>query len=179
LRPAVSTPAWIGCPRRFPRRARRWASFEAGIPLARELEVRAPLLAKAIKATPNFLDAADVALDRANPTLELTIKLLRAGTPTIKADPQRVVTGPFDLAPAVSNLLTGVLGDENTIKGLFGDDSYGMGPGTLDGFGLGAVAVEPGNQPAPGYGPPHTDRYFTRISAVFNCTMFGVLRARP
>ncbi len=28
----------------------------------------------------------------------------------------------FDLAPAISNLLTGILGDDNTIKSLFGDD---------------------------------------------------------
>ncbi len=145
---------------------------EAGLPLARELEARAPQLATAIRAAPNFLDAAGVAIDRSQPTLELTRRLLRAGTPTIKADPQRVVTGPFDLAPAISNLLTGVLGDENTIKSLFGDDSNGIGPGTLDRSGLGAVAVEPGNQQ--GYPPEHVNRNFTRISAVFNCTMFGV-----
>ena len=49
----------------------------------------------------------------------------KAGEPTIEADPTRVVTGAFDLAPAISNLLTGVLGDENTIKALFGDDGEG------------------------------------------------------
>ncbi|MDQ3730228.1 MAG: MlaD family protein [Actinomycetota bacterium] len=145
---------------------------EAGLPLAREVEARAPQLAAAIGATPGFLDAVDVALDRSEPTLDLTRKLLRAGAPTIIADPRRVVTGPFDLAPAISKLLTGVLGDENTIKSLFGDDSNGFGPGTLDRSGLGAVAVEPGNQQ--GYPAENENRNFLRISAVFNCTMFGV-----
>jgi hypothetical protein len=83
-----------------------------------------------------------------------------------------VVTGPFDLAPAVSNLLTGVLGDENTIKALFGDDGKGTAAGTLDRFGLGAVSNEPGNQP--GYPASNVNRNMFRISAVFNCTMFGV-----
>ena len=145
---------------------------EAGLPLARELRARAPLLAAAIQEAPSFLDATEVALDRSAPTLDLTRQLLRAGAPTIKADPRRVVTGPFDLAPAISNLLTGVLGDEHTIGGLFGDDSGGTGPGTLDRAGLGAVSVEPGNQE--GYPPDHDPRNFFRISAVLNCTMFGV-----
>lgn len=145
---------------------------EAGLPLAREAEARAPQLAEAIDAAPDFLYAADVALERAEPTLELTRRLLRAGAPTIEADPKRVVTGPFDLAPAISNLLTGVLGDENTIRALFGDDSNGIGPGTLDRFGLGAISVEPGNQP--GYPAENANRNFVRISAVLNCTMFGV-----
>jgi ABC-type transporter Mla subunit MlaD len=145
---------------------------EASLPLARELEARAPQLASAIEAAPGFIDGADVALARSEPTLDLTRKLLRAGAPTIKADPSRVVTGPFDLAPAISNLLTGVLGDKHTIKALFGDDSNGVGPGTLDRSGLGAVAVEPGNQA--GYPPDNQNRNFIRISAVFNCTMFGV-----
>lgn len=145
---------------------------EAGQPLARELESGAPQLATAIGASPGFLDDAGVVLDRVGPTLDLTRRLLRAGEPTIKADPQRVVTGAFDLAPAISNLLTGVLGDEHTIKAQFGDDSGGLGPGTLDRSGLGAVAVEPGNQP--GYPADHENRNFLRISAVLNCTMFGV-----
>ena len=145
---------------------------EAGLPLAEDVEASAPELASALGSAPGFLDDAGVVLDHAAPTLELTRKLLRAGEPTIRADPTRVVTGPFDLAPATSNLLTGVLGDENTIKALFGDDSGGDGPGTLDRSGLGAVAVEPGNQP--GYPADHQNRNFVRISAVLNCTMFGV-----
>lgn len=145
---------------------------EAGVPLAREVEASAPELASAINAAPGFLDDAEVVLDRSGPTLDLTRRLLKAGEPTIKADPTRVVTGAFDLAPATSNLLTGVLGDENTIKGLFGDDSGGVGPGTLDRFGLGAVSVEPGNQP--GYPASNVNRNMFRISAVLNCTMFGV-----
>ncbi len=145
---------------------------EAGVPLAREVEQSAPELASAIGSAPEFLDGAQVAIDEATPTLELMRKLLKAGEPTIKADPTRVVTGAFDLAPAVSNLLTGVLGDENTIKGLFGDDGKGTAAGTLDRFGLGAVSNEPGNQP--GYPATNANRNMFRISAVFNCTMFGV-----
>lgn len=144
----------------------------AGQPLARELGAGAGQLADAVEKAPDFLADADAVLERTQPTLELTRKLLVAATPTIAADPQRVVTGAFDLAPAISNLLTGALGDENTIKGLFGDDSGGVGPGTLDRFGLGAVTVEPGNQA--GYPAEHVDRNFFRISAVLNCTMFGV-----
>ena len=145
---------------------------EAGIPLAQELQASAPGLARAIEATPGFLEDADVVLGRAAPTLELTRRLLVAGDPTIRADPKRVVTGPFDLAPALSNLLTGVLGDDNTIKALFGDDSGGLGPGTLDRSGLAAVAVEPGDQP--GYPPSNENRNMLRISALLNCEMFGV-----
>ncbi|MDX6587488.1 MAG: phospholipid/cholesterol/gamma-HCH transport system substrate-binding protein [Solirubrobacterales bacterium] len=145
---------------------------EAGIPLSEEVEASAPELASAIGAAPEFLDGAEVALDHAGPTLDLTRRLLKAGEPTIKADPTRVVTGAFDLAPAISNLLTGVLGDENTIKALFGDDGKGTDAGTLDRFGLGAVSNEPGNEP--GYPASNVNRNMFRISAVFNCTMFGV-----
>ncbi|MEJ7875161.1 MAG: MlaD family protein [Solirubrobacterales bacterium] len=145
---------------------------EAGGPLARELQAAAPGLATAIEAAPSFFGDAGAAIDDVTPTLELTRRLLIAGEPTIRADPERVVTGAFDLAPALSNLLTGVLGDDNTIKALFGDDSGGTGPGTLDRSGLGALAVEPGNQP--GYPAEHADRAFIRLSAVFNCETFGV-----
>lgn len=152
-------------------------------PLAEELRAGAPGLADLLAKTPSFLDDTTAVIDRTTPTLNLTRELLKAGTPTIVADPKRVVTGAFDLAPAISNLLTGVLGDNNTIKALFGDDSFvgfeeqgdpdGDGtPGTLDGYGLGAVAVEPGNQA--GYPAEHEDRHFLRISAVLNCEMFGV-----
>ncbi len=148
------------------------SAAEAGVPLAQEVEASAPQLASAIDAAPGFLEDAGFAIDESTPTLELTRRLLKAGEPTIKADPTRVVTGAFDLAPAVSNLLTGVLGDENTIKGLFGDDGKGTAAGTLDRFGLGAVSNEPGNQP--GYPASNVNRNMFRISAVFNCTMFGV-----
>jgi hypothetical protein len=83
------------------------------------------------------------------------------GTPTIEADPSRVVTGPFDLAPAISNLLRGVLGEDETIEVLFNEK-----------FGFGAVAREPGNQP--GYPANYADRRFLRVSAVLNCEGFGV-----
>lgn len=141
---------------------------EEGAPLARDLEAAAPQLAAVLEDSPGFLAAAGAVIDRTTPTLQRTRKLLRAGTPTIVSDPERVVTGAFDLAPAISNLLTGTLGDETSIKALFGDDSGGVpGAGTLDGFGLGAVTVEPGQ---PGY----ENRNWFRIAAVLNCTMFGV-----
>lgn len=145
---------------------------EAGVPLAEEVAARAPDLAAAIDRAPSFLENAEVAIDESTPTLELTRRLLKKGAPTIKVDPTRVVTGPFDLAPAVSNLLTGVLGDSNTIKALFGDDGKGTAEGTLDRYGLGAVSNEPGNQLF--YPASNANRNFVRVSAVLNCTMFGV-----
>ena len=42
-----------------------------------------------------FLDDSVATINRTTPTLRLTRRLLRAGTPTIEADPQRVVTGAF------------------------------------------------------------------------------------
>jgi virulence factor Mce-like protein len=145
---------------------------EASTPLAREVAAAAPGLATALELLPGFLDDARGAMTRTEPTLELTRKLLVDATPTILADPQRVVTGAFDLAPAVSNLLTGVFGDENTFKALFGDDSYGFGEGTLDNSGFGAVAVDPGNQLF--YPEWNENRNFVRISMVLNCSIFGV-----
>jgi hypothetical protein len=83
-----------------------------------------------------------------------------------------VVTGPFDLGPALSNLLTGVLGDSHTFAALFGDDSGGKGKGTLEREGLGAVSVEPANQP--GYPAGFADRRMVRITGVLNCESFGL-----
>jgi hypothetical protein len=145
---------------------RRAAS--AATPLARDLRAMSPALATALDQMPGFLDDAVAVIGRTTPTLKLTRKLLRAGTPTIEADPKRVVTGAFDLAPAISNLLKGTIGNEHSIRALFGDDSGGVaGAGTLDEFGLGAVTTEPGQ---PGY----ENRNWFRISAVLNCTMFGI-----
>ena len=135
----------------------------ATTPLARELASGAPQLAETLRLAPPFIDDAEFVVDRATPTLKLTRDLLAASEPTIKADPQRVVTGPFDLAPAVSNLFRGILGGDTTFDAFFG------APVSQRGFG--AVAVEPGNQA--GY-PPGYDRNFLRISAVVNCEAFGV-----
>jgi ABC-type transporter Mla subunit MlaD len=140
----------------------------ATTPLARDLRATAPQLATALDQTPGFLDDSVAVIRRTTPTLKLTRGLLRAGTPTIEADPTRVVTGAFDLAPAISNLLKGTLGNEHSIRALFGDDSGGVpGAGTLDEFGLGAVTTEPGQA---GF----ENRNMFRISAVLNCTMFGL-----
>jgi ABC-type transporter Mla subunit MlaD len=144
----------------------------AGRPLAVQLLDGAPRLASALDKAPDFLDDAGFFLRDTRPTLQLTKQLLHAGAPTIASDPQRVVTGPFDLGPALANLLTGVLGDSHTFAALFGDDSGGEGKGTLGRQGLGAVTVEPGNQV--GWPASYSDRNFLRISAVINCEMFGL-----
>jgi len=141
-------------------------------PFADQLRIGAPRLGRLLERAPGFLDDLGFALRQSRPTLDLTRKLLVSGAPTIAADPQRVVTGAFDLAPAVSNLLKGILGGPETIKGFFGDDKNG-GPETREGFGfgLGAVATEPGNQP--GYPADWADRNFIRVTAVLNCESFG------
>ncbi len=137
----------------------------AARPLAVELRDGAPQLATALDRAPSFLSDLRSFLGRARPTLVDTRRLLRAGAPAIEAQPTRVVTGPFDLAPAISNLLRGVLGEDETIEVLFNEK-----------FGLGAAADEPGNQP--GYPADHTDRHFMRVTAVLNCEGFGV-EVRP
>ena len=147
------------------------SAAEAGRPLAQEVGSGAPQLAEALREAPDFLDDAESFVDDTRPTLALTKKLTKKAGPTIAADPDRVVTGPFDLGPALSNLLTGVLGDEFTFQALFGDDSGGQGSGTLGNSGLGAVSVEPGNQI--GYPSGFKDRNFGRVTAVINCTVFG------
>ncbi|MEA2348883.1 MAG: phospholipid/cholesterol/gamma-HCH transport system substrate-binding protein [Thermoleophilaceae bacterium] len=144
----------------------------AGRPLAQQLLAASPRLATALRKAPGFLDDTEFFLDDTEPTLDLTRKLLRAGAPTIAANPDRVVTGPFDLGPALSNLLTGVLGDSHTFGALFGDDSNGKGKGTLERSGLGAVSVEPAN--VPGYPAGFADRRMTRITGVLNCESFGL-----
>ena len=147
------------------------SAADAGRPLAEQLLAASPRLASALRKAPGFLDDAEAFLDDTDPTLDLTRKLLRAGAPTIAANPDRVITGPFDLGPALSNLLTGVLGDSHTFAALFGDDSGGEGKGTLGRVGLGAVSVEPGNQV--GYPAGFADRNFTRITGVLNCQTVG------
>lgn len=149
---------------------------DAGLPLARDLARSSPALARSLRALPGFTRDADAGLERLRPTLKATRRLVRAAAPTIAADPQRVLTGPFDLVPAFSNLLTGVLGDENLIKGLFGDDSGGVGEGTLDNWGFGAVTVEPANQLL--YPADHAMRRMARLSVVLNCEVFSV-EVRP
>ncbi|MTD42768.1 MCE family protein [Conexibacter sp. W3-3-2] len=141
-------------------------------PLADQLRAGAPGLGRLLDRAPGFLDDLRFALRQSGPTLELTRKLLVSGAPTIAADPQRVVTGAFDLAPAVSNLLKGILGGDETIRAFFGDEKDG-GPESRPGygFGLGAATTEPGNQP--GFPADWTDRKFLRVTALLNCEAFG------
>ena len=154
--------------RRLPATVRRGRSTMASLrrtataarPLAVELRDGAPQLATAVQRAPGFLGDLRSFLVRARPTLQLTHRLLRAAGPTIEAGPTRVVTGAFDLAPAISNLLRGVLGEDETIEVLFNEK-----------FGLGAASAEPGNQP--GYPAEHADRRFMRVTAILNCEAFG------
>jgi phospholipid/cholesterol/gamma-HCH transport system substrate-binding protein len=149
------------------------ATAKATRPLAAELSAGAPQLRAALDKAPQFLSDVRAALKEGAPTLDLTRKLLVAGAPTIEADPQRVVTGSFDLAPALSNLLKGILGGDDTIRAFFGDDKYGKPenrPGF--GFGFGAVSSEPGNQS--GYPADWKDRHFVRIDTIFNCQTLGL-----
>lgn len=145
----------------------------AGRPLGRQLSAVAPGLQTLLQRTPSFLQDVRFAVRQARPTLELTRQLLVAAAPAIAADPQRVVTGAFDLAPALSNLLKGILGGDETIRGLFGDDKDG---GAEDrkgfGFGLGAVTSDPGTYSDAPAG--YRDRNFIRVTAGVTCQSFGV-----
>ncbi len=142
-------------------------------PLATELDAAAPGLSSLLDKAPGFIDDLRAAVKQGGPTLDLTRRLLISAGPTIEADPTRVVTGSFDLAPALSNLLKGILGGDDTIKALFGDEKDG-GPESRPGFGfgLGAAATEPGNQP--GYPADWADRRFLRVGGILNCESFGV-----
>lgn len=146
---------------------------DATSPLAAQLAEGAPGLSRLLDRAPGFIDDVRGALRLGRPTLELTRRLLIDGAPTVKADPQRVVTGSFDLAPALSNLLKGILGGDDTIKGFFGDERNGAAesrPGF--GFGLGAVASEPGDQP--GYPGDWADRNFVRVGGILSCQTFAL-----
>ena len=145
---------------------------EAGVPLAQEVEATAPELASAIDAAPGFLGTTPRSRST-TPGRRSTSRAACSRQASRRSKPTRLGgDGAFDLAPAVSNLLTGVLGGDETIKALFGDDGKGTASGTLDRFGLGAVSNEPGNQLF--YPASNANRNMFRISAVFNCTMFGV-----
>ena len=85
-----------------------------------------------------------------------------------------MVTGSFDLAPALSNLLKGILGGDDTIKAFFGDERRRRGrePRRASGSGWGRPASEPGNQP--GYPADWANRRFVRVGGLLNCETFGV-----
>lgn len=140
-------------------------------PLAEDAAAGAPDLATALDRLPAFLDDASAALSGTEPTLLLTGRLLRGARPSLEVGNKRVVTGAFDLTGATADLLNAILGGEDALPALFDDDSYGEGGGTLNKRGLGAVAVEPGNQD--GYPAEHAERNFLRVSAIINCETFG------
>ncbi len=141
-------------------------------PLAVTLADAAPQLSTLLTRTPGFLRDVRTAIRLGGPTLELTRQLLVAGGPTIEADPQRVVTGSFDLAPALSNLLTGILGSDDTIKAFFGDEKYGKAEDRKAyGYGLGAVSSEPGDQS--GFPADWAPRNWVRTIGIVNCETFG------
>jgi virulence factor Mce-like protein len=144
-------------------------------PLAVTLGEAAPELAESARLLGPFLDDAEAILDDVEPTLDLTVRLLRASLPTVEANPKRIFTAPFDLSAGIGGLLDALIGDEHLLKALFGADTYGgMEPGDFsDDVGLGSVGVELGTQQ--GY-PADYDpqRRFLRAVAVPSCEMFGL-----
>jgi virulence factor Mce-like protein len=147
---------------------------DAAKPLAVALGEAAPELAESSMLLGPFLDDAEAVLDDVDPTLELTVELLRASVPTLRANPKRVFTAPFDLTAGIGGLLDSLLGDPVLLKSLFSADTYGgMVPGDAsDDVGLGAIGVELGTQigyPAD-YDP---ERRFVRAVAVPSCESLG------
>ena len=149
----------------------------AGLPLARTLRRAAPGLARTASLLGPFLGDASAVLGDVSPTLAATRRLMVAATPTLRAAPKRVLTAPFDIAGAAGKLLSTLLAQRDVIRSLFGADGYGRGPRSRDDVGLGAIAVERGNQLGypQGYDP---ERYFLRADPVPSCEMFG-LPIRP
>lgn len=145
----------------------------AARPLAVSLNAAAPDLAENARLLTPFVADANVALRTLGPSLRLTRKVLRAAEPTLRAaSGSRPLTGPFDLAAGIGQLLTALLGEEQFIKSLFGANGYGVGAESEDDVGLGAPAVELGTQT--GYEGNDPDRRFLRAVAVPTCEMFGV-----
>jgi virulence factor Mce-like protein len=145
----------------------------AGLPLANTLHDAAPELTRSVNLLGPFLDNASAVLGDVSPTLALTRKLFVASKPTLEAAPKRVFTAPFDVAGGTGKLLSTLLGNKDIIKSLFGADGYGKPPANKNDVGLGATAVEHGNQA--GY-PANYDprRNFLRASTVLTCESFGL-----
>ena len=145
----------------------------AGRPLAVRLNRMAPELSRSARLLGPFVDDASVILGDVDPTLGLTTKLLRASVPTLEADPKRVFTAPFDLTAGVSALLDATVGDPTVLRSLFSAKCYGGRKCDSKGdFGLGAVAVEQGNQ---SLFPADYDkgRSLVRAVAIPSCETFG------
>ena len=148
----------------------------AALPLAATLGDAAPHLALTANLLGPFLDDSQVILDEVEPTLDLVTKLLVASLPTLRTNPKRVFTAPFDLTAGLGAVLTTLIGDPTLIDSLFSADCYGgrvPGCDSSDDFGLGAIAVQDGSS-APGYEGNDPERFFIRASAVPSCETFGV-----
>jgi virulence factor Mce-like protein len=151
------------------------AATDEATPLARSLEAVAPQLAESARLLAPFLDDTEVVLDQIEPTLKLTAELFRASTPTLRANPKRVFTAPFDVASGTATLLDTLIGDPDLIRGIFGADTYGgtRRGDSSDDVGFGSFPVERGTQanyPAD-YDPL---RRFARASAVPSCENLGI-----
>lgn len=146
---------------------------ERARPAAAELREAGPLLAASIDRLGPFLEDSAATLDTLTPTLVLSRKLLVAARPSIEVAADRIVTAPFSLAGGVGDLLKSLIGSRSVLELLFGADDYGEGPGRRDDVGLGAIAVERGDQS--GY-PAGTDpdRRFVRAVGVMTCESFGL-----
>jgi virulence factor Mce-like protein len=147
------------------------AAADAARPVAETLSAAAPDLVTTARLFGPFLEDAGAALDRVRPTMELTERLLRASEPTLEAAPQRVLTAPLDLAAANGKLLNTLIGEPSLTRALFGADAYGQGPSRLDDVGLGALAVERGDQE--NYEGQDPERRFLRAKPVLSCETFG------
>jgi virulence factor Mce-like protein len=148
---------------------------DTAIPFAETLNRAAPQLALTSVLLGPFIDDAELILDDVEPTLEQMTELLSASLPTLRANPKRVFTAPFDLTAGFGAVLDTLIGDPALVESLFSADCYGgrvPGCDLSDDFGLGAVAVEGGN--LPGYPANDPERFFVRSAAVPSCESFGV-----
>jgi virulence factor Mce-like protein len=140
-------------------------------PLARTLADSAPDLAVTLRRFGPFLDDAKATMDAVGPTLKLVENLLVKSLPTLRAAPDRVLTAPLDIAAAAGAVLDTLIGEPDLQKALFSADGYGSGPKSKDDVGLGAVAVEHGDQQ--GYEGNDPQRTFLRAETVLTCETFG------
>src|SRR5262249_30577236 len=132
------------------------------------LQAAAPKLTRAAQLLGPFADNAAASAHTLSPVLGSMRKALAASAP---------VTAKLDSVDPVDTLLPGskLLGILSPVfadgaKALFGADTYGANPKGQT--GLGAVAVEGGNQPTtPNFDPART---WVRTSTVVTCEMFGL-----
>lgn len=135
-------------------------------PVARIAADTAPDLRRTARLLGPFTD--DVAATTADlgPTLDLLGKALDQGAPTLRELRDldlKVLLPTTDLLAALRPVV------DTLAHGLFDADSYGKDPSEV---GLGAVSVEPGDQPT----EPNIDpaRGYLRTALVPTCELFGV-----